>query len=103
MKENSVSPRRATASRLAPNRIYEPQRGLNDISVLSKACYRPSLSRNEAVIRQMSRDVRSRLEEDPRVVIGTNCDRLKTWILIPLGAPASIQAKDLADVLRRHP
>ena len=69
--------RRATASRLAPNRIYKPQRGLNDISVLSKSCHRPSLSGNKAVIWRMSSDLSSRLEEDPRVVIGTNRDRLK--------------------------
>ena len=54
MKENSASPRRATASRLTPNRIYKPQRGLNDISVLSKSCNGLSLSRNKAVIGGMS-------------------------------------------------
>jgi hypothetical protein len=77
MTETFGIPRRATASRVNPNRIYKPQRGLNDISVLSKSCYGPSLSGNRAVIWRMSRDVSLRLEEDPRVVIGTNRDRLK--------------------------
>ena len=44
-------PRRAIASRPAPKRIYKPSLHLNDISVLSKARYGPSLSRNKAVIR----------------------------------------------------
>ena len=42
-------PRRATASRPAPERIYKPRRGLNDISVFSKSRYGPSLSRNRGV------------------------------------------------------
>ena len=42
-------PGRATASRPAPERIYKPRRGLNDISVFSKSRYGPSLSRNRAV------------------------------------------------------
>jgi len=42
-------PRRATASRPAPERIYKPRRGLNDVSVLSKFRYGRSLSRNRAV------------------------------------------------------
>jgi|SRR5580704_2487465 hypothetical protein len=45
---------RPCAGRLAPNRIYKPQRGLHDISVLSKSCYGPSLSGNKAVIGGMS-------------------------------------------------
>ena len=33
----------------APERIYKPRRGLNDISVLSKSSYGRSLIRNRAV------------------------------------------------------
>jgi len=43
-------PWRATASRPAPERIYKPRRGLNDISVLPKSCYRRSLNCDKAVI-----------------------------------------------------
>ena len=53
MTENCI-PRRPTASRLAPKRIYKPRRGPNDISVLSKSCYGRSLSRDKAVIWRMS-------------------------------------------------
>jgi hypothetical protein len=49
MKKFGV-PRRAVASRAAPKRIYKPRRGLNDISVLSKARYGRSLILGKAVI-----------------------------------------------------
>jgi len=39
----------ATARQLAPERIYKPPQGLNDISVWSKSRYGRSLSRNRAV------------------------------------------------------
>jgi hypothetical protein len=39
---------------LAPNRIYKPRRGLNDISVLSKSCHGRNLGLGEAVIWRMS-------------------------------------------------
>jgi hypothetical protein len=38
-------PRRATASRPTRKRIYKLQQDLNDIPVLSKSCYGPSVSR----------------------------------------------------------
>lgn len=38
----------ATASRPAPRRIYKPRRDLNDILVLSKSGYGPSLSHDKA-------------------------------------------------------
>ncbi len=54
-------PRRATASRPAPERIYKPRRGHNDISVLPKSCYRRSLNCDKAVISRMSVQISRRI------------------------------------------
>ena len=62
-------PRRATASRLAPKRIYKPRRGLDDFSVLSKSGYGRNLSRAKAVIRQMSVTVDWSTTVDPASLI----------------------------------
>ena len=47
----------AAGRRLAPKRIYKPRLGLNDISVLSKSCYRRSHNCDKAVIWRMSGEV----------------------------------------------
>jgi len=59
-------PRRAWPC--APERIYKPRRGLNDISFWSKSRYRRSLSRDRAVIwRKSDESCPARSREQPEI------------------------------------
>jgi hypothetical protein len=73
-------PRRATASRPAPRRIYKPRRSLNDISVLSKSCHGLNLGLSEAVIWRMS--VESQLVEKARETVEAECQPASARIKI---------------------
>jgi Helix-turn-helix domain of resolvase len=63
-------PWRAIASRPDSERIYKPRRGLNDISVLRKYCYRHILYCDAVVIWRMSVSHVWRVGEFERSLIG---------------------------------